>query len=156
MVFMSIIDPKDFFAIIYRVILKGLEFYMIWSSYAAYKVFTGIKKVRWNFMKYLINHTPMNWFLNIDGYLFMYLIILIHLLTFFRTSLRTYPTSPTIALFLVCSISSQFCFSSTNSFKKDMDSASLHFSHLYSQSTWYFSSWRSFCRINWKSKRNLI
>lgn len=46
MILMSLIDPADIFAVIYRVTLKFIEFYMIWSSYSAFKLFKSFKKVK--------------------------------------------------------------------------------------------------------------
>jgi hypothetical protein len=46
MVCMAMIDPKDIFAVIYRVTLKGFEFYIIWSSYGAFKLIKCINKVK--------------------------------------------------------------------------------------------------------------
>lgn len=46
MVCMTLVDPNDFMAVIYRVGLKSMEFYIIWSTYSAFKLFKGFKKVK--------------------------------------------------------------------------------------------------------------
>lgn len=46
MIFMSLVDPNDMFAVLYRVTLKAMEFYIIWSTYATFKLFKSFKKVK--------------------------------------------------------------------------------------------------------------
>lgn len=49
MVCMTLVDPNDFMAVIYRVGLKSLEFYIIWSTYGTFKLFKSFKQVTRNF-----------------------------------------------------------------------------------------------------------
>lgn len=46
MILTSLIDPQDLYAVVYRVALKSMEFYIIWSTYGAFKLFKSFKKVR--------------------------------------------------------------------------------------------------------------
>lgn len=49
MVLMTLVDPNDFLAVVYRVSLKSMEFYIIWSTYASFKLFKGLKRVKRKF-----------------------------------------------------------------------------------------------------------
>lgn len=48
MVLVSLVNPTDLLAVVYRVALKSMEFYIIWSTYASFKLFKSFKKVKIN------------------------------------------------------------------------------------------------------------
>lgn len=57
MILTSLIDPQDLYAVVYRVALKSMEFYIIWSTYGAIKLFKSFKKVRTKFNKIIFQVT---------------------------------------------------------------------------------------------------
>lgn len=48
MILWSLINPQHEFAMWLKIALKIIEFYIIWSTYGAFKLFEGIKKVKKN------------------------------------------------------------------------------------------------------------
>lgn len=51
MILWSLINPQHEFAMWLKIALKIIEFYIIWSTYGAFKLFEGIKKVKKIFIK---------------------------------------------------------------------------------------------------------
>jgi hypothetical protein len=65
MILWSLLDAHNEYIIFYRIGLKLMEFYIIWSTYAAYKVFDGVRKVKYesvngNIHKYLTFHPSLS------------------------------------------------------------------------------------------------
>lgn len=55
MIAWSLINPQYKYAMLLRIGLKIMEFYIIWSTYSTFKLFEGIKKVRMvNYFLYFV------------------------------------------------------------------------------------------------------
>ena len=56
MILWSLLNPQYTYAMFYRIGLKFIEFYILWSTYASVKIFEGLRKVSKIFMSGNIKH----------------------------------------------------------------------------------------------------